>query len=129
MSRSSHRFTTLGPLREPPKVSLNSPKSGTLDLLPCFRLFRLITEFWSLEAIAESRGIVLSTVEGHVAQLIESGEEIDWRPMVPAETEALLRKLFDKHGSEVLAPVVTAANGAASYGQAKIVRAVLAAES
>jgi ATP-dependent DNA helicase RecQ len=83
----------------------------------------------SLEAIAKARGVVMTTVEGHVAQLIESGEDIDWKSIVPADTASLLRTLFEQHGSGALAPIIAAADGAASYGQARILRAVLAAES
>ncbi|MEZ5327586.1 MAG: DNA helicase RecQ [Verrucomicrobiales bacterium] len=83
----------------------------------------------SIETIAKARGVVMSTVEGHVAQLIESGEEINWKSIVPAETASLLRNLFEQHGSGALSPIIAAADGAASYGQARILRAVIAAES
>ncbi|MGK0184992.1 MAG: ATP-dependent DNA helicase RecQ [Verrucomicrobiales bacterium] len=83
----------------------------------------------SIEEISAGRGITAGTVEGHIAQLLEDGEDFDWRKFVPQETEALLRKLFKEHGvSTPLTPIVTAADGAASYGQARILRTAMATE-
>ena len=88
----------------------------------------LLHEGKSVEEIAKARDIVVGTVEGHLARLIEEGETFDWQKHVPGDIETLLRTLFKLHGTEPLSPVIEAAAGAATYGQAKILRAVMEKE-
>ena len=92
---------------------------------------RLLRDGKSLEEIAAAREIVVGTVESHLVELVARGEDIapfDIETYLPPETEALLRELFGQHGIDALSPVVDASAGAASYGQAKLVRALLATE-
>ena len=89
----------------------------------------LLRQGKSIEQIASIREIVPGTVEGHIARLIEEGEPIEWQRYVPTDTDTLLRQLFEIHGSDPLSPAIEAAAGAASYGQAKIVRAVMELEA
>lgn len=77
----------------------------------------------SLEEIGVKRGFTTGTIEGHIATLIEGGEKIDWRKFVPPEVEKLALELFSQHGDEALGPVIAAADGKLSYGQARMVRA------
>ena len=89
----------------------------------------LLREGKSIEEVAAIRGIVATTVEGHIARLIEEGETFDWKNYVPDEAETLLRALFEQHGTGALSPIIEAADDAASYGQARILRAVIDKEA
>ena len=93
------------------------------------RTLSLLREGKSIEQIAQIRDVVTGTIESHFARLLEAGERLDWRTYVPTDAETLLRNLFEQHGIDSLSPVIDAAEGAVSYGQAKIVRAVMEAES
>jgi ATP-dependent DNA helicase RecQ len=73
--------------------------------------------------IADRRGIALSTVESHIAKLIENGADIDWHDFVPADTIPLLDKLFADHDTDSLVPIVEASRGLVTFGQARIFRA------
>ena len=77
--------------------------------------------------LLKQRGISVNTVEGHVARLIEEGEAIDSRSFVSEVEEEELRKLIDQHGSTPLKPIFDASGEKFSYGQIKIVVALMAA--
>ena len=100
------------------KSSLSETYYATLELLK---------ENLSLAEIAEKRGVATTTIEGHVARLIEEGEEIDPRAFVSEAVEEAVRKLIDQHGSEALKPIYDAGGKKFSYGEIKIVLAMMAA--
>ena len=81
------------------------------------------------EQIATSRGMAPGTIEDHLAFLAEAGEAFDREAFLPRDTETLLRTLFELHGTAALSTVVEAAEGTATFGQAKLVRALLKNES
>lgn len=78
--------------------------------------------------ISAERGIGLSTVEGHIARLISEGQAINWREFISTETETLCRELFAEHGQQALKPIIEAANGKLTYGEARIIAAVMEGE-
>ncbi|MGB6221361.1 DNA helicase RecQ [Haloferula sp.] len=79
----------------------------------------------TLEQIAAKRDLSLSTIETHVGKLIEDGRELDVRKYLSEEKEELIRKLFAENGTEPLKPIIEAAGGEVSYGQARIVLALV----
>jgi len=81
----------------------------------------------SIEEISATRGIGVSTIEGHVARLIEEGEAVDPRAFVSEAEEEALRKLIGEHGSEALKPIYLAGEEKFSYGKIKIVLATMTA--
>jgi ATP-dependent DNA helicase RecQ len=89
----------------------------------------LLRQGKSLEEIAASRDLAVSTIEAHFAKLLEAGEDLDWKRHVPSDTETLLRSLFKLHGTESLSPVVNASEDAATYSQARIVRTIIGREA
>ncbi len=107
----------------PPKPKIKQPLSDTV-----LETFALVQKGLSLDAIAEKRQLKLTTIESHVARLIEEGKELDWRRFVPEDVERVVRELLQKHGSLALKPIVEGSNGMADYGQARIIRAVMAWE-
>ncbi len=80
-------------------------------------------------AIASERGLGLPTVEGHIARLITEGEPLDWQQWLGEATNTLCRQLFEEHGHTALKPIIEASNGKISYGQAKIVAALIQIEN
>ncbi len=89
----------------------------------------LLSEGLSLEEIASRRNLKSGTIRKHIARLIEDGRDIDWKRFVDADTEAVLRPLFAKHGPASLTPIVQEAQGRAMYDHAEILRAVLLREA
>ncbi len=85
----------------------------------------LLTAGLSLDEIAEKRGLSLSTIENHVGKLLEDGRELDVRKYLSEEKEELIRKLFAEHGTEALKPIIEAAEGQVSYGEARIVLSLM----
>ncbi len=78
--------------------------------------------------VAERRGLASSTIESHIAEIIANGAEgFSVEQFVPPDLAALARQLFEKHGTDATGPIVEASAGLLNYGQAKIVRAGLAA--
>jgi len=88
--------------------------------------YQLIQKGLPLEEIAKLRGFANSTIETHIAKLIEEGKQIDQHQFVTKEQFQLCSELFSKHGDEALAPIIEAAHGKLGYGHAKIVRAFIA---
>lgn len=89
----------------------------------------LLSEGLNVAAIAARRELVTSTIESHIAKLIEEGEDIDWRKLVGEEKIALCKTLFAEHGDGALSPVIEAAEGELGYGEARIIRAAMAREA
>ena len=79
--------------------------------------------------IAHERGLGLPTVEGHIARLLTEGESLDWQQWLDQATNALCRQLFEEHGHTALKPIIEAGNGKISYGQAKMVAALIQIEN
>jgi ATP-dependent DNA helicase RecQ len=78
-----------------------------------------------IKEIASQRKLVTSTIESHVAKLIETEEDIDWRKLVTDEQFSLCQKLFAEHGKDALSPIIEASGDQLSYGEARIIRAVI----
>ncbi len=85
----------------------------------------LVDRGMTVEAIAQQRGLVPSTIEGHIAQLIEHGEQIHWKQFVSKKQFNLCQELFNEHGEDALSPVIEASDGKLTYGEARIIRAIL----
>eukprot|EP00095_Tigriopus_kingsejongensis_P002685 maker-scaffold2705_size13072-snap-gene-0.10 protein:Tk02685 transcript:maker-scaffold2705_size13072-snap-gene-0.10-mRNA-1 annotation:"atp-dependent dna helicase" len=92
-----------------------------------YATFELVKEGLSPEEISAKRGVGLSTVETHIARLIEEGETIDPRRYVSEAEEERVRKLVEKVGAEALKPIYEAANKEISYGQIRIVLGMMVA--
>ncbi|MBK1856101.1 DNA helicase RecQ [Verrucomicrobiaceae bacterium 5K15] len=88
----------------------------------------LVKKGHSLDEIAAQRDLARSTIESHIAKLLETGEELNVRAFVSDEQIALCQELFAEHGASALAPVVEAAGEKLGYGEAKIIRALLQRE-
>jgi ATP-dependent DNA helicase RecQ len=85
----------------------------------------LLKKGLGIKEIASQRELVTSTIESHVAKLIETAEDIDWRNLVTDEQFVLCQELFEEHGEDALSPIIEAAGDKLSYGEARIIRAVI----
>lgn len=105
-----------------PAPVLSKPLSETY-----YATFDLVKKGLSPEEISTNRGIGLSTVENHIAKLIEEGEAIDPRQYVSEAEEEKVRALVEKLGAEALKPIFEAGGKEISYGQIRIVMGLMAA--
>jgi len=92
-----------------------------------YATFDLVKAGLSPAEISEKRGVGLSTVENHIAKLIEEGEALDPRDYVSEAEEERVRGLIEKLGGEALKPIFEAGEGQISYGQIRIVMGMMVA--
>ena len=77
----------------------------------------------SIPDIASQRGIKPTTVTDHLAKLVDSGDFSDIESHVQPRKRRRIEELLDRFGSDRLKPIVEAADGHISYGEARIIRA------
>ena len=75
--------------------------------------------------VARKRGLTEATITGHIARLIEEGEQIDYRNYVSGSQEKKIRKLLEELGTDALKPIVEAGGGDFGYGELRIVLAAM----
>ncbi len=102
------------PASKPPKPATNPTAQVTLEL---YRSGKSIPE------IAAERGLVETTIEGHLATAIANGEALDPRAFYTEAEEAELRAALEGYTEESLKPVYEHLEGRISYGKLKIFRA------
>jgi ATP-dependent DNA helicase RecQ len=102
-------------LTEPaePKIST---RQQTLDLY---------RQGMSIEDIARERNLKSSTIEGHLAELYEAGEDIDIRPLIPPGQFQVIADALQRLGGDALGPVKSELGEEYSYGAIRLVRSVL----
>lgn len=100
----------------PPRVHLGDT---TRDTLRRFRAGETV------EQIAASRGVVTSTIIGHLANALAVGEIIDLNQFVTPSEQREIAAVFEQMGMAALAPVFEALGGRYDYGRLKLVRAAL----
>ena len=105
---------------KPHETEIKRPLSATF-----VTTLDLIRSGLSLPEIATKRSLSSGTIEGHFARLLEEGEDLDWRTQINPEQEKQARELLLKHGSESLKPIVEEADGQLTYGQLRILLAVM----
>ncbi len=112
-------FAPLTDLSPPaPKPPRESPVPPALISLELFRTGK------SVEEVAQERGLAVSTIEGHLAQAIESGDEIDPRRLYTADEEAEMRAALEGYDDVSLKPVFEHLGGRISYGKLRLFRAI-----
>ncbi|MGB0993933.1 MAG: helix-turn-helix domain-containing protein [Akkermansiaceae bacterium] len=115
------------PIPAAPAPKPSSIKRGVSSTVQTTQEF--LKKGMSIDAIAKQRDLTSSTIEGHIAKLIEEGEEVDWRKFVTDEQIKLCHELFAEHGTEALSPIIEAAGDKLGYGEAKIIRAQMELEA
>ncbi len=114
---------------KPIVIDLRTRKKGTITET-CFKkpntldvTYEFIQERYSVERIAETRGLVISTIENHICQLIELGRinVISYIPFpVYEEIESILWRSGDKKLGEIQSE-----HSNYSYFELKLVKAEL----
>ncbi|MCY7358745.1 MAG: helix-turn-helix domain-containing protein [Rudanella sp.] len=103
-------------LREKAKIA-KADKESTFDAT-----LRLFLSGQSPDAIAEKRGMALSTVEGHLAKAIKSGL-LPVEAVVPAPKIALIREYAQAHEGAGSTEIRAGVNNVVTYGEIKMVMA------
>ncbi len=88
------------------------------------RTLELFERGLSLEAIAEERSLKPNTIENHLVELIEAGEDIDIDRLVQPGRRSLIVAAFHRLGLP-MKPVKELLGEAYSYGEIRLVRAWL----
>ncbi len=110
-------FSELKPAA-PRKPRVTTGLSGTvLETLNRFRGGNTISQ------IAQARNVTTSTIEGHLAQAIESGEHLDPNDFYSKEEAAQMQEAFQGHEEPALSPIFEKLGGKISYGKLKAFRA------
>ncbi len=86
--------------------------------------FDLFEKGLTLQEIAEKRELVLSTIEGHMAHFVASGEISINRLMAPEKIRAIEQALTQKQG-QLFGEIKQALGDEYSYGEIKLVQAHL----
>ncbi|MCO6488425.1 MAG: helix-turn-helix domain-containing protein [Phaeodactylibacter sp.] len=87
--------------------------------------FELFQSGKTIQEIAEERGFVPSTIEGHLAHYIEQGE-LSAADVMPAEDVEKIKQFLADHPEAALSEVRSHFDDAYSYGEVKMVRAEVA---
>jgi ATP-dependent DNA helicase RecQ len=78
-----------------------------------------------VEEIAAERGLAASTIEGHLAEALEAGEVVDLDRLVSEEKRSATAEAMAELGPAYLAPVKERLGEGYTYGELRLVRAVL----
>lgn len=99
------------------KTAQVTPSSTQLVTLQLFR------QGLTVQQIAERRQLKATTIETHLAELIEQGEAIDLDDIVEPNRQAVIRAALETIGASALKPVYEYLQGQYSYGELRLVRA------
>jgi ATP-dependent DNA helicase RecQ len=127
--RTYAREKNLGERIVPVKRSARPRRPNCLG--PTYRQTqKLLLQKMSLAEMAEARGLAAGTIISHIEKLISSGEEIDigyLRP--PSERFAKIKAAFQKANGMALWPVREMLGEQFSYGELKLARIFITAQS
>ena len=79
----------------------------------------------SIAEIAERSGLKLTTIETHLAELLEAGEEIDIDQLVPPDRYEVILDAFERVGDGALKPIKEFLGDDYSYGEIRLVRSAM----
>ncbi|MEX2431632.1 MAG: RecQ family ATP-dependent DNA helicase [Dehalococcoidia bacterium] len=75
--------------------------------------------------IAAERGLALSTIEGHLAQAIEAGEQLDLERLVSDAKRGVIEETVRRLGPGPLKPIKEALGDDYTYGEIRVVQALM----
>ncbi|HVB61623.1 MAG TPA: DNA helicase RecQ [Ktedonobacteraceae bacterium] len=79
----------------------------------------------SIADIAQERNLQPSTIEAHLAELIDAGEDIDIDKLIPPGQFTVIADALQRIGSELLGPVKSELGEDYSYGAIRLVRSAM----
>ncbi|WP_164929065.1 DNA helicase RecQ [Gloeobacter violaceus] len=109
---------------EPPRRA-RSPQPAEVIPSTCALTLDLWRQGLTVEQIAERRSLRIETIEGHLAELVESGEDIAIERLVGPDRRRTIEAVLLKLGTAVLKPVKEQLGDEYSYGEIRLVRAQL----
>ncbi len=77
----------------------------------------------SIPQISQTRGLAESTIESHLGQAMENGEQLDPRGLYSAEEERQMKAALEGYDEIALKPVFEQLGGRISYGKLRLYRA------
>ncbi|MFQ5687759.1 MAG: DNA helicase RecQ, partial [Candidatus Scalindua sp.] len=110
------------PDRKPGTVSAITPphkiKAGTIE-----KTYELFKEGFSIKEVAKERNLAVSTITGHLENLIRDGRDIEIDRLVDPAKRNTIEEMFLTLKTWNTGPVVEHSKGTVSYDEAKLVRA------
>jgi ATP-dependent DNA helicase RecQ len=73
-----------------------------------------------VEDIAKERSLAITTIEGHLARAVESGEKFDPRAFYSQTEELAMREALVGHEGPALSPIYEKLGGHISYGKLRL---------
>lgn len=110
------------PVGKQPGEQLSPKKKKGESMEETYELYR---KMLSMENIAKMRGLAISTIALHLERLILGGRVTDIDPLVGPGKALLIEDYFIETRPQNLSQVVEHFNGAVSFEEARLVRAVL----
>ena len=87
---------------------------------------RLLVQGLSLDEVSERRGLARGTIMGHIDRLVQEGENIDLRPLLPSqERTMLIQDTFHRIGDSRMSLVKEVLGDDYSYDEIRLVRAYM----
>jgi len=104
-------------------AAVQSAVSETSSLPTREQTLALWRQGLSVAEIAQQRSFKASTIEGHLADLIEAGEEIDIDSLVTVDQRRAIEQAIQLHGDQSLKLLKDQLDEGISYGLIRIVQA------
>ncbi|MDQ2714799.1 MAG: DNA helicase RecQ [Chloroflexota bacterium] len=121
------------PIEEPPQdepaqeaAPPRRPAPPAMTFVPTRQVtLELYKQGLSLEEIAHERNLKPTTIENHIAELIEGGEVLDIEGLVSPQRCKVIADAFQQVGDAQLSPVRELLGEDYSYGEIRLVRALM----
>lgn len=101
------------------RTAPRSPLSGTIQ-----ETLKLYAAGHTLEAIANQRGLSVTTIEGHFCQAIETGVVVDPADFYSAQEAGLMQTAFEESKGSGMKEVFETLGGKFSYGKLRLFKAL-----
>jgi ATP-dependent DNA helicase RecQ len=119
MGNERQTFTPL-----PTAAAVTAPRPSGIVNGTAAQSLELFKSGQTIAEIANSRNLSETTIEGHLAQVIENGEPLDPRSFYTVAEEAEMQTALEGYYELSLKPVFEQLEGRISYGKLKIYRAM-----
>jgi ATP-dependent DNA helicase RecQ len=110
------------PLEPPPPRRRKSRGELSESAWETLQLFQ---EGMNVAEIAAVRDKATSTVEGHLVDAMDAGEQVDLDRLVSSEKQATIREAMELLGADLLGPVMQYLGDGYTYGELRLMRAAI----
>ncbi len=112
------------PVALPVNTSQQKAKGSTIE-----KTYELFNEGLSIKEIAKTRNLAISTITGHLENLIRNGRDIEMGRLIDPAKRNTIEELFLTLKTWSTSPVVEHSKGTISYDEARLVRASIQKET